>query len=651
MNRFLVVLFFFVLATTTAIILLLCGDHGVVTVPKRAAEPATVSAQTAPTHRVLNEPCGYPVQSNPTSFLQGVRGRLVDERWKPVSNAHVWLVPPTTSGLSAHAQDCVSESIIHVIADDRGDFAIGIGEELIDQARDLWVLAERHVDVTRPGLRLRKGEWRNLGSIKMQLGVTVEGIVTETYGTGRPIENADVSFIPKQAGPFSFVPGRENGLMVQTDSAGRYLISRIPAAAVKIGAVASGFARTEKEVSAMPATIARCDFQLSKGSEISGTITDTQGKGVCAARISARAEQLTRPIEVRSGRDGRFLLMGVLPGSYELQVSHDGFAPKSLASVAAPTTGVHVSLQRLASIHVQVNGAKGWMLSSYDVTVKRVASGSDAFESTSIPCMHIRTAPGEFGLITGLHPSVTPYVLQVGAPGHAHGFSEPFEVCLDQEPALIAVHLDVGAGMEGQVYGSDGEPLAGVLVMTLPCELGDGPLAAHRMSKMNTNITKTWAHTDSNGMLSIPLLAPGLYFLRLSHPQYSDITIRNIELRKREIKKLPAIQMQRGTMLSGQVHLSRVSPGTIIKVAVWSVLDGQSGQKIPIIGEAVVLPDGRFKISKRFPPGKYRVVVGRASDLEPYSRIDTDDTLTREIEIDGTKAELAIDLEPSRKQR
>ena len=101
--------------------------------------------------------------------------------------------------------------------------------------------------------------------------------------------------------------------------------------------------------------------------------------------------------------------------------------------------------------------------------------------------------------------------------------------------------------------------------------------------------------------------------------------------------------MRRGTIVSGKV-LSDGRLDGMVRVGVSTILGPPSrdSQKVPDYGECLVRQDGTFRVPTRFPPGKYRVVVGRSTEPTPEPRITPMASL--DIQLDGSKAEFAVDL-------
>ena len=86
--------------------------------------------------------------------------------------------------------------------------------------------------------------------------------------------------------------------------------------------------------------------------DLSGTITDPQGKSVADAKVTIRnlATNLSR--SKQSGDDGRYLFVGLAPGRYELTVEKSGFA-------RAVNPEVVVEIGRVPEVNVQLQVQAG----------------------------------------------------------------------------------------------------------------------------------------------------------------------------------------------------------------------------------------------------------------------------------------------------
>jgi hypothetical protein len=93
--------------------------------------------------------------------------------------------------------------------------------------------------------------------------------------------------------------------------------------------------KTEKTLSAGPATVACNGSAQSQAEEqpgsITGTLTDKTGNAVPGAHVTLAPEKQTATQEALADDDGQFSFTNVPPGPFHLTVKSDGFAPLTAA--------------------------------------------------------------------------------------------------------------------------------------------------------------------------------------------------------------------------------------------------------------------------------------------------------------------------------
>ncbi len=146
--------------------------------------------------------------------------------------------------------------------------------------------------------------------------------------SGEPVAGASVSFTRRESFGGGFRSTRaSDDERVQTDERGRFTLQRLSPATYKVEASASHLATA----AAVEVAIGLADqtdgvvVALDPAFNVSGQVVGGEGSaGVAGAKISALSSGSTPAL---SGSDGRFTLLGVLPGKYPLSVEADGFLP------------------------------------------------------------------------------------------------------------------------------------------------------------------------------------------------------------------------------------------------------------------------------------------------------------------------------------
>jgi len=447
----------------------------------------------------------------------------------------------------------------------------------------------------------------------------------------------------------SFVPGREQGIVAYTDATGHYRIPGAPVGHIRLRAEAPGWAAATKSLEVGRAVVS-CDFELVPGSSLQGVVFDKDGKAIPFAKIRATCSVSSAfCADTTTREDGMFEFVSVLRAGYSLKAEHEDFVTQELGPISAPAHNIRVRMQRLPSVQVQVNSKHGWMLREFDVMVKQVVPKNAVYRNTLVPRQHVVTNPGIPGLIRKLPPSDMPYVLQIEAPDHAHGFSEPFLAAPDTDPVFQMVRLGEGGSIEMQVLSHDGKFLQGVVAFTTPIPFQDDPISAHDMATTDTNLTRAVAKSGMDGHLTLSLLAPGRYMVKLVHPEHCSRLLSDIDVVSGDTTRLGKLVLVRGTRVSGAVTpAKRIDSLLRVLVVRRDMPTSPTPQDTFCVGDTVISPNGSFRFKARIPPGRYHVVVGRSNrpDSEYSSVLPL---MTREIVLDENTPDLTLNLQAPQK--
>jgi len=592
-------------------------------------------------------------QSRPEAFAQGFRGQVLDLELRPLRAATVWLVPVSGAAFAraismARGGGPQDPPIVRASVDGRGRFTIGVPEAECAERFDLCVVAEGMCDKQLPSVQAQPGIWRDLGSIRMEKGYDVTGKVVRKAGK-EPIAGAEVSVLSyERRGQASFVPGREHGTTVRTDAAGEYRIRGVAIRATcDLGAAAPGFARAERlAVHLQRAGENRYDFELEPGGEIAGQVLDRRGAAVPAARIRAVGCAGKPDVELLAWSDaqGRFRLLGVPLQDQRIAIEHAAYAGEQVSPVPPGTRDLTVVLRKLGSVRVMALDAQGGWLREFLVRMRTETADPNALDGTGDALRSVRVAADGFAELPLLGPSERRRVIEVQAKDHAPGYSEPLTLGLDEAPQIVRVQLDAGGGIAGEVFGADRAPLAGVLVTTLPAVAGDDPFTWRAVTRMPTKLTEQHAKTDAQGWFRLGGLYPGRYVLRFSEAGHCERTCEGIVVRRGETTLLGGTHLLVGTLLWGTVSFVGQVPA-FTKVTVSTHAEGPFVCGAPVYGEAIVAKDGSFAISRRLPPGRYRVSAGPVPQPEPFLPLMAGVSAVVELGLDGTQARCKVALE------
>lgn len=564
------------------------------------------------------------------SQAQGIKGQIVDPDGQPIADNIVYLVEGASGNLIEQLKRTQQGAIVPPVArtttDANGNFSLGV-ERISSLTYEVRAISNTYVDHIIPNITVTKGRWFDAGVIKLERGGVLQGRVTIKGSSGLPAPNAKVmvkanSLIPT----FTPTPEREDGLVAEVDHTGFYRIENAPHGAVTVAAVAPGYARIEKPgVMVNKHRTNETNFELPPGLSIAGVVRDEEQQPIANVKIEAMAMSTRTPSKnvTRSDRDGKFEIIGLVDGPYLLTAHAKGFVRWQYKPIRAGETDVDIVMERQGAARLRVYDKNNRLLTGrYRVAVKRYfpaheATGN-AMGSNVIEPHAVRPDRSGVGRVEGLDPGS--YMFQVDHDGHARSFSEAFTIAQGQEEPLLDVHLNTGGNIQGLVLGSQGEPLAGVTVETLPNEYGDNPFTQMFGSVIPTKVTRTKTKTNAKGEYRVSLLNEAVYQLKFTHPDHSDTSIKGLEVVAGEVTSVTQISMSRGTIVSGVVRVDG-APTAQVKVTVNVMPEPGMDRNLLTTFEAITDNNGKFTLAKRVPPGRYQAMAARQTTPNPLLQI------------------------------
>jgi uncharacterized GH25 family protein len=474
------------------------------------------------------------------------------------------------------------------------------------------------------------------------MGLPVQGRVVQE-GTEIAIPAAKV-YLSEANSAHTMVatPGRERGMMVETDASGFFRFANAPRRGlVNIGAEAPQYAWTElQNLQLTPDGQNDFVLQLAAGQPIAGVVVDTAGRPL-RAKITATAMSAKTPQTATSETDeqGRFELAALREGPYQLLVGSAGYEEQPVKPVLAGSTDVKVVLEQRAFAKVKVLTATGAPVKSYRLSLKRhfpnnplgIGNVPEFAEKSINPGDYASEFGGEWAVIRGLPNG--DFTFQVIEKNHAKTLSPPFTVQPGQTPEVL-VTLTQGGVIEGLVVDDRGNPVKGANVatdMSGAFQLdGSGFLEIFKpfMPEKHT-VTKTT--TDDSGRFRLTRLAFADYMVRVSHPDFCEEGKQEIKLESEGQRvDVGVIQMARGAVVEGTTTHGGQLSGQI-KITIGPTEQDmqqnqaeiqQQQQQAPgqtvrprTFFSAVVVSDseGRYRLLKRVPPGTYKMHAARAS--------------------------------------
>ena len=582
---------------------------------------------------------------------QGVRGRLLGPSGAGVVGAKLYLIPgiggDLVKAMERQRRGVVTTPIAMTVSNARGDYALGVDDWREGGQFDIHILHPDFCDAKVKGLEPQPDDWVDVGTLRMRTGGRVFGLVTDRRGGG--IVGAEVRVLGNQSLLLGGVaPGRERGLIATTDAGGRYRIEHVdPLGIQSLSVTAVGYGKAERRGLAFgQQTDLQVDFELGRGSEITGTVFDPNGKPVdgAAVMVSALSQKLNLTRTATTDATGAFKVCDLDGGAYALLVKAEGFQHYHERPFQAGDTDLEIMLEKLGAVLVTALDSSGRPVGDFRCNIKAVSGTAEgSYYGRVVLGRDVRNAGLEGMLIEGLRPMT--YVAEVHLAGHAKNFSEPFEIKeAAEEPPRVIVQLNLGGRMTGRVVDGAGQPVAGAKVRTRPFGAIDNPIT--KLFPMPYRITRSEVITNARGQFTMSLLHPGAYQLRVAAPSFCSGLVTRVEVRLGESINVGDLEIVRGCQVSGVATLKGRPAG---QIKVTATMVQSPGEGLGMVTSAVSDNAGRFVFPKRLPPGKFQIMGANQLNPNVFVRMGELKQSTREFTVARTDQVLRVDVAVARK--
>jgi len=374
-----------------------------------------------------------------------------------------------------------------------------------------------------------------------------------------------------------------------------------------------------------------------------------------------------RPYSAVTDADGRFLIDGVLPGRYVIQLEHPGLVAgfrQTLNLTPQGASEVLLHMQPAAVITGTITDADGDPVSDVSVMAKRVGSGHgwrvhDSGNGSTNDLGEFRIPdlrPGRYTILATPRRDLP--VLEARKPAQGEGqivyVPTYYPGTVDQSQA---VPVDVEAGHEAPVN-------FGVLASRAFHVTGDVlGLPSNDMAQIMLSVGNGLdAHEQlqPGGKFEFANLLPGSYRVRiiiigLDNGQSPSMRVvgvnRNIEVTSEDIRDIH-LQVDQGGSVRGRL---RVETGEHFDWTQLTVMltssDENSGPLLPSNGSepptfSTVAKDGTFEM-KAVPSGRYHLLVGARGSSDKLRDYFTKSVMlnAQEVGDSGFRVNSATDLE------
>lgn len=540
---------------------------------------------------------------------QGISGRVVGPGGVAVRDAKVYLVPgiggDILEAMRLQRDGVVAPPVAMATTDSEGLFALGVKNQRDGEEFDIHILHPDYCDARISGLSPQPSSWFDSGTTSLKVGVRVFGYVKAEDGSVIP--GAAVKVKQGQSLLLGGVPpGREKGLVAETDAAGLYSFDHLDLIGVfGLEVTVAGFSKAEKRELQIDGKAAlRFDFELHSGSELTGRVFDPEGEPVVSAKVTAMAmsQKSSFMKSVTTDSAGHFTLTDLDGGAYVLTVDAKGYQQFNEKPYQAGDTDLEIILEQLGAVIVTALDKNGRIAASFYCNIKSATehAGQLTF-GPPVVSQQVRGAGKDGATIGGLRPMT--YVAEVFVPGHAKNFSSTFVIGDSTgEPPRVTVRCNEGGSLSGTVFDEAGRAVAGAKIVTRP--FGAIVTPFELIFPMPYRISRREVKSDAKGRFSMKLLHPGAYQLLISHSDYCTSCEKRVVVEIGQVTEVPSVEVVLGCEVSGIASLKGKPTGQI-KVVISSVQGAHSQFKC----EAVSDNEGRYVFTKRVPPGRFELMA------------------------------------------
>jgi beta-lactamase regulating signal transducer with metallopeptidase domain len=268
---------------------------------KTAIAPVLLSTPTSGTPSTLSATASAKAGPMFTGSVRGPDG-------KPLANAIViaWPAKKPFGGAPVVAR-----------TDAKGEFRLPVADGAHVLRVESPPLAPRDLERAMPGAAI---------TITLAKGGAIEGSVRDG-ATRQPIPQARVTTVS-----FPPIPSEPNAgrITATADKDGRYRLDGLGPGLNWLEATAPGYGRSTIQAKA-PASAMH--FFLYPGAEIRGSVRDTAGKPVTGVLVSTEIGPGQASSAAPTDGEGRFVVVGLQPGTYKLIARHPQWAPSVQSGV------------------------------------------------------------------------------------------------------------------------------------------------------------------------------------------------------------------------------------------------------------------------------------------------------------------------------
>jgi hypothetical protein len=350
-------------------------------------------------------------------------------------------------------------------------------------------------------------------------------------------------------------------LRCQAREDGIFVMDLVPAGSHSVAIIAPGYAtrQVEVQVSERDSDVSLGDIELETGLVIRGQVIGRDKTPIVGAMIAAfdstRASLASmlqgepQRFEARTGSDGSFVVAGLSPGVYRLDVKSEGYGHTSVGPVEAGTDDIEIVLDRSGAVRGIAEDENGNALQALRASLESAGPGEATFESDG------RASPEGLFVLEDVPDGK--YILKVEAPGQLRAVVSNVVVVPGGVTNLGRIRLKSGGRVRGLVVDPSDAPIAGASVRVWAS--GDDVMPTDRYGETSSG---------TDGLFELRGVPDGVVEIVAQHPNYAQGRA-SVQVDARRGPSYAQIKLSPGGRLEGWVRKRDGSgvPGVSVQIS------------------------------------------------------------------------------------
>ena len=387
------------------------------------------------------------------------------------------------------------------------------GRYRLTLAPGAYVVSGEREDYVRASANLELADGARTLDLRLVPAGVVEGVVKDV-ASGAPVAGAKVEASTAQLGRFG---GMHRGASVTTDARGQFRLAGLTPGAIALSARVDVDGRQSREPTevllGIGEQVAGVELWVEVAPYLAGRVVDADGRPIAEADILAMGGASGE--STQTDADGRFRVLGLDPGVYQVMASHPRYA-------AAPPRRVELADRPVTDIELRLTASPRVIGRVEPPTEAAIKVDPDldpvGFAPMMLAAVEQRSrSDGTFEI-----PRITAGTHTIAAKAIDGRRGQATVVVPDQGEASVVIRLEDGGSIAGTVRDQQGQPVVGAGVIIRKTS---GPVV-RRMIVNGVETTADRAVTDRNGAYLMRGLEAGRYQLAVIDERGGSLTLR-----------------------------------------------------------------------------------------------------------------------------